>query len=292
LIGSLVQGFWGGSSPWQYEIIYINRAKLLVRSEGIATSAEMAEVSYQVDYYIHVDTAEAALRPITHMPFSGTVIDTAEIAAYAGPAIEQAINQVVQVTKLEAINEHIGELREVVKEHLASFLAMDQIAINLFYGWGYNFYRLENQLRADDLLIREKACWLLGLSRTMIEAVQSSYRRKHLPPPSRAKPLPDPDAVATAQALEAMSAGIGQLEGTIRALPVPENDRMTQRYRQEAQTLMTLGACDQRLVGWAELLRQSLEGRDADWILANLAEIQNAINLMMSQVRERTSLLK
>jgi membrane protease subunit (stomatin/prohibitin family) len=130
LIGSLVQGFWGGSSPWQYEIIYINRAKLLVRSEGIATSAEMAEVSYQVDYYIHVDTAEAALRLITHMPFSGTVIDTAEIAAYAGPAIEQAINQVVQVTKLEAINEHIGELREVVKEHLASFLAIYGIMLN------------------------------------------------------------------------------------------------------------------------------------------------------------------
>ncbi len=39
LVGSFVQGFWGGSSPWQYEVIYINRAKLLVRSEGIAASA-------------------------------------------------------------------------------------------------------------------------------------------------------------------------------------------------------------------------------------------------------------
>ncbi len=130
LVGSFVQGFWGGSSPWQYEVIYINRAKLLVRSEGIATSAEMAEVSYQVDYYIHVDSAEAALKLITHMPFSGTVIDTQEIAAYAGPAIEQAINQVVQVTKLEAINEHINELREVVKEHLAGFLAVYGIMLN------------------------------------------------------------------------------------------------------------------------------------------------------------------
>jgi membrane protease subunit (stomatin/prohibitin family) len=130
LIGSLVQGFWGGSSPWQYEIIYINRAKLLVRSEGIATTAEMAEVSYQVDYYIHVDTTDAALKLITHMPFSGTVIDTAEIAAYAGPAIEQAINQVVQVTRLESINEHINELREVVKEHLSGFLTIYGIMLN------------------------------------------------------------------------------------------------------------------------------------------------------------------
>ena len=35
---------------------------------------------------------------------------------------------------------------------------------NLFYGWGYNFYRVENQLRADDQLVRSKAAWLLGLA--------------------------------------------------------------------------------------------------------------------------------
>src|SRR5271168_5304063 len=60
LVGSIVQGFFGGSSPWVYEVIYINRSKLLVSNRGIATSAEMAEVSYQVDYYIHVDTRESA----------------------------------------------------------------------------------------------------------------------------------------------------------------------------------------------------------------------------------------
>jgi hypothetical protein len=109
---------------------------------------------------------------------------------------------------------------------------LDQTAINLFYGWGYNFYRLENQLRADDLIVREKVCWLLGLVRAAVEAAQSAYRRAHLPPPSRARPLPDAAAVASAQALEALSGEIGSLEGVIRALPVPEGDRMTQRYRQ------------------------------------------------------------
>ena len=170
--------------------------------------------------------------------------------------------------------------------------ALEQIAINLFYGWGYNFYRLENQLRADDLMVREKACWLLGLSRSMIEVAQSAYRRKYLPPPSRAKPLPDPDAVAGAQALEALSASIGQLEGTIRTLPAPENDRMTQRYRQEAETLVALGTCDRRLVGLAETLRQTLDGHDHDWILASLASIQDGVALMTAIVRDRQSLLK
>ena len=130
LFGSISQGFFGGSSPWVYEVIYINRSKLLVRSNGTATTAEMAEVSWQADYYIHIDTKQEALDLIQHLPFNGSVINTDEISAYAGPAIEQAINQVIQVTPLEAINERIGELRESVKGHLTDFLKVYGIMLN------------------------------------------------------------------------------------------------------------------------------------------------------------------
>jgi membrane protease subunit (stomatin/prohibitin family) len=130
LLGSIAQGFFGGSSPWVFEVIYINRSKLLIRSQGVATSAEMAEMAYQVDYYIHVDSKEAALDLITHLPFNGHLIDTAEVADYAGPAIEQAINQIVQVTKMENINEHINEIRESVKNHLSDFLKTFGIMLN------------------------------------------------------------------------------------------------------------------------------------------------------------------
>ena len=130
LIGSIAQGFFGGSSPWVYEVIYINRSKLLVRNEGLATSAEMAEMSYVVDYYIHIDSKEEALDLITHMPFAGAVIDTKEIADYAGPAIEQAINQIIQVTKMENVNERISDVREAVKAHLTDFLKVYGIMLN------------------------------------------------------------------------------------------------------------------------------------------------------------------
>src|SRR5277367_3661468 len=130
LLGSIAQGFFGGNSPWVYEVIYINRSKLLIRSQGMATSAEMAEMAYQVDYYIHIDSREAALELITHMPFNGNLIDIKEVAEYAGPAIEQAINQVVQVTKMEQINERIFEIREGVKSHLTDFLATFGILLN------------------------------------------------------------------------------------------------------------------------------------------------------------------
>ena len=130
LFGSISQGFFGGSSPWVYEVIYINRSKLLVKSMGTATTAEMAEVSWQADYYIHIDTKQEALDLIQHLPFNGSVINTDEISAYAGPAIEQAINQVIQVTPLESINERIGELRETVKGHLTDFLKVYGIMLN------------------------------------------------------------------------------------------------------------------------------------------------------------------
>jgi hypothetical protein len=38
--------------------------------------------------------------------------------------------------------------------------------------------------------------------------------------------------------------------------------------------------------------RQTLEGKDHEWILANLAGIREGITRMMSQARERQGLLK
>ncbi len=130
ILGSIVQGFFGGQSPWQYEPIYVQRSKLLVQNKGIATSKEMAMVEYVADYYIHVDTKDDAVKLITHMPFERQVIQVSEVAAYAGPVIEQAINQILQVTPLEEINEHIHEVVELAKEHLSSFLNVYGIALN------------------------------------------------------------------------------------------------------------------------------------------------------------------
>lgn len=168
---------------------------------------------------------------------------------------------------------------------------LEQVAINLFYGWGYNFYRLENQLRADDLLVRSQVSTLLGQARRSLEAEQSSYRRKFLPPPTREAPLPDPTALENARTLEELAAGIGQVEGAIRALPVPENDRMTQRYRQEAETLLRLRTCDTQLVGQAETLREMLT-RDHHWMLENAATLRDGLKLMRRTVEARQLLLQ
>jgi hypothetical protein len=166
-----------------------------------------------------------------------------------------------------------------------------QVAINLFYGWGYNFYRQENQLRADDQLVRAKAGWLLTTARAAIVGAETAYRREHIPPLTRSAPLPDPAAVAGAQALERLAREVGALEARIRNAPVPENDRMTQRYRHEAATLSLLGECDQDLIGQADLLRSLVEGRSGEAILAGMAELDPGLAAIGETLRKRQGLL-
>jgi len=168
---------------------------------------------------------------------------------------------------------------------------LEKIAINLFYGWGYNFYRQENQLRADDQLIRSKIGLLLGWAHKSVETAESRYRREFLPPPSREKPRPDAEAVAGAQALERFSRAIGALQSQINAQAVPENDRMTQRYRQEAPTLQRLVVSDHLLVGQAELLRSMLDQKDGAWMLANLPVLEEGLQAIGETLKNRQLLL-
>ena len=169
--------------------------------------------------------------------------------------------------------------------------ALRQAAINLFNGWGYNFYRVENQLRADDQLVRGKAAWLLGVVRESVAEAESAYRRDSIAQPTREKPFPDAAVIANAQKLERLAAGIGAVGGRLQAQPVPENDRMTQRYRQEAATLQALIACDEQLVGQCALLRATVDARGAAWLLENYAQIEDGIAAIRKTLQGREAIL-
>jgi membrane protease subunit (stomatin/prohibitin family) len=131
LFGAVQQAFYGGQSPWQFEALYINRAKLVIKTSGRALSRELAEMSYDVDYYVHVTTKEDAVKLVQHMPYRGHTLTTEDVNGYAGPVVEQAVNQVVQVTPLERVNEKIHELTEIVHEHLQEFLASYGITLDV-----------------------------------------------------------------------------------------------------------------------------------------------------------------
>ena len=169
--------------------------------------------------------------------------------------------------------------------------SLRQIATNLFYGWGYNFYRQENQLRADDQLVRAKAGWILGNAAASVSAAESDYRREFLPPPTRAKPFPDASALASSQELERLAKDIRAVANRLAELPVPENDRMTQRFREEAPTLQGLIALDEQLVGQCELLRSTVEKRDGAWIAERVKEIRGGLEAIDATLMKRQALL-
>jgi hypothetical protein len=57
------------------------------------------------------------------MPPNGHTIAVDDVNLYAGPVVEQAINQIVQLTPLEQVNEKIHDITDLVHGHLQEFLA-------------------------------------------------------------------------------------------------------------------------------------------------------------------------
>jgi hypothetical protein len=68
--------------------------------------------------------------------------------------------------------------------------------------------------------------------------------------------------VANARRLEALAQGVSALDAQVAHLPVPTNDFMTARYRNEAETLGRLAEKDVELVADAHALAEAVPGDD------------------------------
>ncbi len=69
--------------------------------------------------------------------------------------------------------------------------------VMLLNGYGYNWYRKENQLRADDLLVRQHAGHFVLEAAKKLQEQEADYARKFLPAPTRENPFPPDDKLAT-----------------------------------------------------------------------------------------------
>jgi hypothetical protein len=135
-----------------------------------------------------------------------------------------------------------------------------RIGVMLLNGYGYNWYRLDNRLRADDLLIRSRAGEFLEGAIAKMRDLEGGYRTKYLPPPTRANPDSDPQHLAAARQFQGLSARIREVETGLRGAAVPPNDKIWQRYRDELDTLQRLGQCDALLVAAAKELDEVVAG--------------------------------
>jgi hypothetical protein len=139
LSGSLQLTFDGEPIFLKHEAIYISRANLRVKTNGIVLLHEISKFSYSVDYSISVATREDALRLVEHIPpyWDHQRLHVQDISAYAKPVIEQAMSQLTQSTPLlsvgpqmEAIGLQMQALSQLVRKHLEQFLSCYGITLH------------------------------------------------------------------------------------------------------------------------------------------------------------------
>ena len=139
--------------------------------------------------------------------------------------------------------------------------------------------------------MRHQVAGILGEARVAIGKAEGAYRAARLPPLSREHPRPDPEALLEARVLEGLVAEVGAVAARIRSLPVPENDRIAQRHRLEADTLARLLHADTALAGNAELLSRTVRDQPPEWLAANASMVKGHVAAIEASLRDRQAIL-
>jgi hypothetical protein len=155
--------------------------------------------------------------------------------------------------------------------------------VMLLHGYGYNFYRKDNQARADDQLVRQHACQFIGDAAVKVQKLEADYRKRHVPPVTREHPLPPADRLATQRELRQLGQDIGHLAAEINALGTPPQDWTWRRHRNELDTLKRLVTHDAQFVGAARLLEEAA---------AKSSALESDQNGTVQRLREHLELLR
>jgi hypothetical protein len=165
--------------------------------------------------------------------------------------------------------------------------------VNLLSAYGYNLYDNKNRARADDLLVREKVAEQLAEAAGALRNLRTVYHRRFVPPPSRENPSPDPERMAQLRAMADLQGRLEDLETRVRGMPVPTQDRVWQRFRDERALLSQLLVHDYDLIAPSHDLRdQVLALAPSDWTDSVGDEISRKIDQVDKAARARTEFLR
>ena len=149
-----------------------------------------------------------------------------------------------------------------------------RIGVMLLNGYGYSWYRLDNRMRADDLLIRSRASDYLTSATVRLRDLEGRYRRKYLPPPTRERPDPESQHVAMVRQFRAVDDRITEIDTRLRGGAVPPDDKVWLRHRNELDILQRLGQCDAILAASAKELDDYVAGLPQDAVIDSETEVQ------------------
>ena len=137
---------------------------------------------------------------------------------------------------------------EKIDNPIDSANMVKKVMVTAMNGWGYNFYRKDNQLESDDRLIRTKISDYLGMVREQMRKFEMQYRAEFLPPPTREKTFPDRKAVAFVKKIKQVENKLEAVETLIRGATTPHDDQNWRRHRSASETLVKLAETDENLM--------------------------------------------
>ena len=123
-------------------------------------------------------------------------------------------------------------------------------------GVGYNYYRAENQARADDQLVRQKASNAMSDAAATLARLHAAFQHAYIPPATREQPFPPREEMERARQIIALRERIDGLDALVRGMSVPTSDKTWARFRQELSVLTQLLDVDCRLIEQCEALRE------------------------------------
>ena len=96
---------------------------------------------------------------------------------------------------------------------------------------GADVYSAKGRLRADDLLVRERACHSLGDAAAQVKKLSSRWRAERVPPSTREQPFPPAAVMEPLRRAERLARAIDDAATDIRGLPLLSADKVWDRVR-------------------------------------------------------------
>lgn len=178
-----------------------------------------------------------------------------------------------------------------MSEGQSTSLIVQQLDL-LIGGYGYNCYRSENQMRADDQLVRQRASQALAEAARLLSGLHVAYQQRFIPTATRENPLPPAGELQRAREITRLRERIEALDAQVRGMSVPTQDRFWQRYRTEAGLLNQLIDFDYRLITLSAEVEQRVRALTPDgWKSGEGAALDEPLRGIEATVRERSRLL-
>lgn len=164
---------------------------------------------------------------------------------------------------------------------------------HLLLGYGFNYYRIENQLRADDLLVRQRAGTFLGQAAARLEEVAQKFQRTCMPTASREHPFPPADLMERLNTLRRVRQRVTEQGSLLQGMPTPTQDKIWQRLRNEQALLQSLLRADVALLKLAaEVEEQSRLITPEGWKSSDAGTMLDAaLDRWEAAIRARQDLL-